>query len=105
MALDVLKNKNVDGKTWSDAAKWILLYGPPELQHIIKQASIIALSSCFPQLKPESYTESGELCYDITQIAESLGISEEDVLQRLTKMEADLGMQHLHDSLETDKIH
>ena len=53
MALDVLKNKSVDSKIWSEAAKWVMLYGPPELQKVMRQASDIALKSCFPDLEAE----------------------------------------------------
>ena len=104
MALDVLKNKSVDSKTWSDAAKWILLYGPPELQHIMKQASSIAMNSCFPELEPERYTDSGEPCYDIEKIAAALGVTKQEAMQKMAEMELELGVQHLYDVDETENI-
>ena len=104
MALDVLKNKSVDSETWSDAAKWILLYGPPGLQHIMKKASSIAMNSCFPELEPERYTESGEPCYDIEKIAATLGVTKQEALQKMAEMELELGVQHLYDVDETENI-
>ncbi len=56
MALDVLKSQNVESATWSEAAKWIMLYGPPKLQEVMRQASNIATKSCFPKLEVERYT-------------------------------------------------
>jgi len=105
MALDVLKNKSVDSKTWSDAAKWILLYGPPELQHIMKQASNIAMNSCFPDLEPERYTESGDPCYHLEKIAAALGVTRQEALQKMAELEFELGIQNLYDVSETENIH
>jgi hypothetical protein len=104
MALDVLKNKSVDSNTWSDAAKWILLYGPPELQHIMKQASNIAMNSCFPELEPERYTESGEPCYHLEKIAAALGVTRQEALKKMAELEFELGIQNLYDVSETENI-
>ena len=104
MALEVLKNKNVESKIWSEAAKWIMLYGPPELQEIMKQASHIAIKSYFPQLGPKRYTESGEPCYDIEKIAEALGISKQEAVEKMAEMENEQGVQHLFDASETENI-
>ena len=104
MALEVLRNKNVESKIWSEAAKWVMLYGPPELREVMRQASGIATKSCFPQLDPERYTESGEPCYDIERIAEVLGITKQEALERMAEMEDELGVQHLFDESETGKI-
>ena len=48
MALEALKSKTIDSEAWSEAAKWILLYGPPKLQELMRQAAGIATNSCFP---------------------------------------------------------
>jgi hypothetical protein len=104
MALDILKSKSVDSKTWSDAAKWILLYGPPDLQDVMKQASSVAMNSCFPELEPERYTVSGEPCYDIGKIAEALGVTKREALQKMAEIEFELGIQHLYDVSETENI-
>ena len=104
MALDVLKNESVDSEVWSEAAKWIMLYGPPELQEVLRQASEVATKSCFPELEPERYTESGEPCYNIEKIAEALGISKEEAMEKMAAMEDEQGVQHLFDDSETDNI-
>ena len=104
MALEVLKNQSVESKIWSDAAKWIMLYGPPKLQEVMRQASNIATNSCFPELEPERYTESGEPCYDIEKIAEALGVTKKEALERMAEMENEQGVQHLFDASETENI-
>ena len=105
MALEVLKNKSVESRTWSEAAKWILLYGPPELQEVMRQASNIATRSCFPELEPERYTDAGEPCYDIEKVAEVLGVTKQEALEKMAEMEYEQGIQHLFDGSETHKIH
>ncbi len=104
MALEVLKNKSVESKIWSEAAKWIMLYGPPELQEVMRQASRIATNSCFPQLEPERYTESGEPCYDIEKIAEALGVTKQEALEKIAEMENEQGIQHLYNTSTTDNV-
>jgi hypothetical protein len=104
MALEVLKNKNVESKIWSEAAKWIMLYGPPELQEIMRQASNIATKSCFPELEPERYSEAGYPCYDIEKIAEALGITKQEALEKMAEMEYEQGIQHLFDASDTENI-
>ncbi len=104
MALEVLKNKSVESKIWSEAAKWIMLYGPPELQEVLRQASSIATNSCFPELEPERYTRSGEPCYDIEKIAEALGITRQEAVEKMAEIEYEQGIQHLFDTSETENI-
>jgi len=104
MALEVLKNQSVESEIWSEAAKWIMLYGPPELQEVLRQASSIATNSCFPELEPERYTSSGEPCYDIEKIAKALGITRQEALEKIAEMENEQGIQHLFDAPETENI-
>jgi hypothetical protein len=105
MALAVLKSQTVESGVWSEAAKWIMLYGPPELQEVMRQASDIAIKSCFSDLEPERYTEEGHPCYNIDKIAEALGITRQEALERMSEMENEQGIQHLFDSSETNNIH
>ena len=104
MALEFLRSETIDSKNWSEAAKWLMLYGPPELQEIIRNASNIAIKSCFPQLEPEYYSESGEPCYDIEKVAEALGVSEEEALEKMLELEGELGIKYLMDSSEIKKV-
>ena len=105
MALDVLKSKSVESKVWSEAAKWVLLYGPPELQEIMRQASSIATGSCFPQLEPERYTEAGEPCYNIEKIAEALGVTKQEALEKMAEMEYMQNIHLLYDDSDTGATH
>ena len=104
MVLEVLKNKAVDCKTWSDAAKWLMLYGPPDLQQIMLKASSIASNSSFPALAPERFTEAGSPCYNVEKVAEALGVTRQEALEKMAEMEYDQGIQHLYDISETHKI-
>jgi hypothetical protein len=104
MALEVLKSQSVESATWSEAAKWIMLYGPPKLQEVMRQASNIAIKSCFPKLQAERYTGAGDPCYDIEKIAEALGITRQEALEKMAEIEYEHGIQHLFDASETDNI-
>jgi hypothetical protein len=104
MALEVLKNENVGSETWSEAAKWLMLYGPPELQEIMKNAAGIATKSCFPNLEPDSYTDSGDPCYNVEKVAEALGISSEEAREKISEMENEQGIKHLFEYSETIKV-
>jgi len=104
MALEVLKSKTVESRTWSDAAKWILLYGPPELQDVMRQAASNATNSCFPDLEPEGYTESGDPCYHIEKLAKALGVTTEEALEKIAGFEDELGTVQILDESETYKI-
>jgi hypothetical protein len=104
MTLEVLKNKTVDNKTWSDAAKWLTLYGPPDLQKIMQKASSIATNSSFPKLAPERYTEAGAPCYNVEKVAEVLGVTRQDALEKMAEMEYDQGIQHFLDESESYNI-
>ena len=105
MALEVLNNRNVDSKLWSEAAKWIMLYGPQELREVMQQASSIATKECFPNLEPEGYTGEGDPCYDIDRVAEALGITRQEAMKKLAELEDEHGVQHLFDASETGNIH
>jgi hypothetical protein len=104
MAMAVLENKTTDSKTWSEAVEWLLLYGPPEIRQLLGQASHTATSACYPDLKPTGYTPDGEPCYHIDDIADSLGISREEAIQKMIELEEIHGFRHLYDDEETLKI-
>lgn len=104
MAMAVLENKTIDSKTWSEAVEWLLLYGPPEIRQVLDQASHTATSVCYPELKPTGYTPDGEPCYQIDDIAESLGISREEAIEKMTELEEIHGFRHLYEDEETYKI-
>lgn len=84
-ALKVIQNETVDSRLWAEAVEWLLLYGPPEIVSILLQASGHATEECFPNLHAAHHTNDGQPCYDLTLLAESLGISEEEVRLILSK--------------------
>lgn len=89
MALEVLGNENVDSKTWADAAKWLLLYGPPEVREIISQASLHASSETFQNLKATGFDESGRPLFTLEDLASSLGITTEDALRHMENIDGE----------------
>jgi hypothetical protein len=78
-AMKVLENDTVDSKLWAEAVEWLMLYGPPEIQDLLIEASTTATNSSFPGLTPTHYTASGQPVYDIRALADTLGISENEV--------------------------
>ncbi len=102
MAMEVLTSKNVDGKTWSEAVKWLLLYGPPEVREVIQQASSFAFSEYFPDLEAKGYTSDGNPYYDLQEIAESLGVPPEEVAGRLAEVQFEEGIEVI---VEGDRVH
>ena len=72
MAMQVLVSGSVDGLTWAEAAKWLMLYGPLELQQILLDASSHATSASFPGLKPAGFNREGDPLYRIDHLAEAL---------------------------------
>ncbi len=78
-AMKVLEHKTVDSKLWAEAVEWLMLYGPPEIQQLLLEASAHATAKSFPELQPTGYTTDGQPMYDVTTLAKQLGISEDEV--------------------------
>lgn len=104
MALEVLRSKTVDGNLWTEAVKWLMIYGPPEIKDLLLQASGMTMEECFPELKPQGYTDQGLPCYNLSDLASALGTTEEETFQKLAELEADHNVRHLFGSSETNKI-
>lgn len=85
IALQILQNPTVDSKLWAEAAEWLLRYGPPSIQKILLQASQAATELQFPELQPVHYTADGMPVYDTARLAETLGVSEEEVQQIIAR--------------------
>jgi len=85
MALQVIQQETVTSEDWAEAAKWLLLYGPPQIQELLRQASSFATQDCFPQLQSAGYTDEGEPCYDVSVLATTLGFSEEETIKKCRK--------------------
>jgi hypothetical protein len=93
-ALEILQHPTVDSAIWASAVEWLLLYGPPEIQELLQQASGHATSESFPELKPQRYGPDGSPCYDLAELAKTLGISEEEANAQLMEKEMKHGIQH-----------
>ena len=93
-AMEVLQHPTVDSAIWASAVEWLLIYGPPEIQQLLQQASGHATSEGFPDLKPRRYGPDGTPCYDIAELARTLGIAEEEARAQLMEKEMRHGIQH-----------
>ncbi len=95
MAMAVLENKTVDAKLWAEAVEWLMMYGPAPVQDLLTQASSMATNTHFPELTPTGYGADGSPLYNITELAETLGISAEEVKETLQQKEQERDIQHL----------
>ena len=87
-ALKILQHKTVDSQLWAEAAEWLLLYGPPEISNMLLNASGQATRHCFPQLHELGQTSDGTPLYDLEEIAQSIGLTKEEVKKVLSGKEA-----------------
>jgi len=93
-AMRIVQHPTVDSELWAQAVEWLLLHGPPEIRALLDQASTHATSVQFPELKPQRFTADGSPCYDLAELARTLGISEEEARQQLVEKERQHGVQH-----------
>ena len=93
-AMKILQHPTVDSQIWASAVEWLMIYGPPEIREMLRQASAHATSTQFPELKPQRYGPDGSPCYDLAELARTLDISEEEVKARLLEKEDKHGIQH-----------
>ena len=84
--------------------EWLLIYGPPEIREVLQQASGHATHHSFPGLKAHGYAPDGSPCYDIAELAQALGISEEEARVQLQDIESRHGMRHGYDEDETSSL-
>jgi len=104
-AMEILQNKTVDSKLWAEAVEWLLLYGPPEIVSVLLKASSQATDSTFPELRVTNYTHDGQPCYNIKEIAGSLGISEEEALEIIARKEMFHKTSHFFDDGSSGTVH
>ncbi len=104
-ALKVLSHDSVDSKLWAEAVEWLILYGPLEIRQLLLDASMTATISSFPDLKPTHYTLDGQACYDIGELAVSLGIDEEEARKIIEQKEAEHQLLQMFQDDDTDIVH
>ena len=104
-ALKVLAHDSVDSKIWAEAVEWLILYGPLEIRQLLLDASMTATMRSFPDLKPSHYTFDGQACYDIGELAGSLGIDEEEARRIIEQKEAEHQLLQMFDDDDTNLVH
>lgn len=100
-AMEILQHPTVDSQIWAEAVEWLMIFGPPEIRDLLQQASGHATQESFPGLKPQRYAPDGTPCYDVAELAEALGITEEEAREKLQEMEAKHGIRHGYDEDDT----
>ena len=93
-AMEILQHPTVDSAIWAEAVEWLLVFGPPEISEMLRQASGHATSQSFPELAAQRFAPDGSPCYDIADLARALGISEEEARAQLAEKEAKHGVRH-----------
>lgn len=104
MAMQVLQDPHAESDLWSEAVKWLLLYGPPEVRELLAQSSGFATSECFPGLRPEGFNAQGEPCYSLDDLADSLGMTVGEAAEKLVDMETEQEVQLLFGEEEIRKL-
>jgi hypothetical protein len=105
MAMEVLGNQDVAGELWSEAVKWLLLYGSQPIKDLLGQAASFAFNEYFPGVKARGYGEGGQPFYDLADIAEALGVEEGEVAARLAALEFAEGVEVVVEGDRVYKIH
>ncbi|RUM35857.1 MAG: hypothetical protein DSY57_06430 [Desulfobulbus sp.] len=103
-AMEIMQHPTVDSKIWAEAVEWLMLYGPPEIQELLRQASGHATKESFPELAPTAFTADGEPCYNVADLAQALHISEEEAAEMIAEKERQHGIRQLFDEQETTRL-
>ncbi|MGB3212711.1 MAG: hypothetical protein WBB19_18560 [Desulforhopalus sp.] len=104
-AMKVLAHDTVDSKLWAEAVEWLMVYGPPEIQQLLTNASATAINTSFPHLRQILQAEDGQAFYDIGELAQSLNIDEEEARRILKKKAEEHQLLHFLDENETGTVH
>jgi hypothetical protein len=104
-AMQVLTHDSVDSKLWAEAVEWLIFHGPPEIRQLLLDASTTATTASFPQLKPTHYAPDGQAFYDIGELAQSLGIAEDEAREILKQKTEEHKLLHVIDEDESGTVH
>ena len=103
-AMEILRHPTVDSKIWAEAVEWLLLYGPSDIKKLLQDSAGHATREEFPDLQADSFTTDGEPCYKIADLAQALGISEEEAGRMIAAKERKYGIRQLFGQQETKKM-
>ena len=103
-AMEILQHPTVESKIWAEAVEWLLLYGPAEMKEMLTGASSYATDKEFPELKPQGFAGDGELVYSVGEIAQALGISEDEAAEIIAAKQQKHGVQQLFTTKNTKKM-
>lgn len=95
MALAVTASASVDAELWSEAIRWLLLYGPPQLRELLGEAGNSAFAQCFPGVLPRGYNEAGQPYYDLRELAAAQGVPVEELAEHLARLQETAGLELL----------
>lgn len=104
-ALKILTHETVDGKVWAEAVKWLILHGPVEIRQLLLEASSLATSTSFPELKPSYFNSDGQPFYDVKDLAKSLNVTELEVRELLKQKEREFAGLHFFGDISHETIH
>jgi len=104
MALEVLASESVEAGLWSEAVRWLLLYGPPPLRDLLDEAANKAFAQGFPGVLPQGYDQSGQPYYDLHQLAAAQGVPVAEVAEHLTRLQETVGLELLVDGDRVYKV-
>jgi len=104
-AMKVLSHDTVDSKLWAEAVEWLIFNGPPEIRQLLIDASRTATTSSFPDLKPTHFTPDGQPCYDVGELAKSLGIGEDEAKDILKRKEKEHQLLQLFTTEKAGTVH
>lgn len=103
-ALAVLKHQTVDAKIWAEAVEWLILYGPDNIRELLLDSSGTATHNCFPELQAKGYAPDGQPCYTIADMANAMGIREDEAREILKGKEKAHHIHHFIDEEDTMKV-
>lgn len=104
-ALKIVQNKTVDSKLWAEAVEWLLLFGPPEIVSILLQASGHATEQVYPALVTDNSAHDDQTRYDLSRLARSLGLDEEELLTVIRRRRKSDKMVHFFDDNGSQTVH
>jgi len=84
-AMQILASKTVDAELWAEAVEWLMIYGPPEVRQLLKDASATATHATFPHLKPSYFSPEGDAFYSVDDLAKTLDISSDEARKIIQK--------------------